>query len=109
MREDAGHARLAHFVVAFGVHEEAHRRVEVAGGFADGADVWGVWESLLVMALRGDGGLWGGSYHLLPLGAVEQHRCRRVLVTWFVTETGNTDWVGAGGLIFDCKADKSLL
>ncbi len=38
--EDAVDAGFAHFVVAFRVHEEAHRGVEVAGGFADGADVW---------------------------------------------------------------------
>lgn len=37
--EDAVDAGFAHFVVAFGVHEEAHGWVEVAGGFADGADV----------------------------------------------------------------------
>lgn len=39
--EDAVDAGFAHFVVAFRVHEEAHGWVEVAGGFADGADVWG--------------------------------------------------------------------
>ena len=37
--EDAVDAGLAHLVVAFRVHEEAHVRVEVAGGFANGADV----------------------------------------------------------------------
>ena len=43
--EDAVDAGFAHFVVAFWVHEEAHGGVEVAGGFADGADVcWGVWK-----------------------------------------------------------------
>lgn len=30
VREDAVHAGLAHFVVAFGVHEEAHVGVQVA-------------------------------------------------------------------------------
>lgn len=37
--EDAVHARFAHFVIALRVHEESHFGVEVAGGFADGADV----------------------------------------------------------------------
>ena len=37
--EDPVDAGLAHFVVAFGVYEEAHIGVEVAGGFTDGADV----------------------------------------------------------------------
>ena len=39
--EDAVDAGFAHFVVAFRVHEETHGGVEVAGGFADGADVCG--------------------------------------------------------------------
>lgn len=38
--EDAVDARLAHFVVAFRVDEEAHVRVEVARGLADGADFY---------------------------------------------------------------------
>lgn len=37
MGEDPVHAGGAEFVVAFRVHEEAERGVEVAGGFADGA------------------------------------------------------------------------
>ena len=36
--EDAVNAGFAHFVVAFGVDEEAHRGVEVAGGAAYGAN-----------------------------------------------------------------------
>lgn len=39
-RKDAVDARLAHFVVAFWVYQEAHVRIEVAGGFADGADFY---------------------------------------------------------------------
>ena len=38
--EDAVDARLAHLVVAFWVDQEAHVRVEVAGGLADGADFY---------------------------------------------------------------------
>ena len=37
--EDAVDTRLAHFVVAFGVDEEAHIGIEIAGRFAYGADV----------------------------------------------------------------------
>lgn len=39
MTEDAVHARLAHLVVTFRVHEELHVRVEVARRFAYWADV----------------------------------------------------------------------
>lgn len=39
-REDAIHARLAHFMVAFRVDEESHAGIQVAGRFADGADLW---------------------------------------------------------------------
>ena len=41
MGEDSVDAGFAHLVVAFGIYEEAHGWVEVAGGFADRADVWG--------------------------------------------------------------------
>lgn len=39
-RKDAVHARLTHFVVTFWVYQEAHVRIEVAGGFADRADFY---------------------------------------------------------------------
>jgi len=45
LREDAVDARLAHLVVAFGVDEEAHVRVQVARRFAYWANVWGEWVS----------------------------------------------------------------
>lgn len=41
--EDAVDTRFAHFVVAFWVDFKAHVGVEIAGGFADGADVCGGW------------------------------------------------------------------
>ena len=50
MGEDAVDAGFAHFVVAFGVHKEAHGWVEVTGGFADRADVWDTF--LLAVALK---------------------------------------------------------
>lgn len=40
--ENPVHTRLAHFVVAFWVNEKAHVGIEVAGGFANRANVWGV-------------------------------------------------------------------
>lgn len=40
LREDPVDTRLAHFVVAFWVDEEAHTGIEIAGRFAYGANVW---------------------------------------------------------------------
>ena len=58
MREEAVHAGLAHFVVAFRVHEEAEGVVEVAAGFADGADF--VCGGNVGGAFGGGGGFEGG-------------------------------------------------
>lgn len=79
MGEDAVDAGFAHFVVAFWVHEEAHGWVEVAGGFADRADVCGI--CLSAVAWRREGAGLKDSYHLHLLDAVEQHHCGQALVT----------------------------
>lgn len=73
--EDAVDTRLAHFVVAFWVDEEAHIGVEIAGRFAYGADVW---RAELVGVDRGQRNI---IYHLRRLDGEEPCHCEWVLAT----------------------------